>query len=116
MNLRDLKGEDKGLGNPYKNFSSKITLRFFKYRLILLRITIPKFMKIRQLSNFENECKNVKINMFKMDVLTIWLNYKVATLTTVYLNVLGIIIPSLKLIGQFYIPKLINQKAKNSYA
>ncbi len=43
-------------------------------------------------------------------------NYRVAALSTLYLTVLGIILPSLKSIGQFDIPNLINQKGKNSYA
>ncbi len=41
-----------------------------------------------------------KIKMFKMDVWAFGHNYRVATLTTLYLTVLGIIKPSLKSIGQ----------------
>ncbi len=46
-------------------------------------------------------CKNVKINMFKMDVRTFGQNYRNATLSTFHLTVSGNIIPSLKSIGLF---------------
>ena len=51
-----------------------------------------------------------KINMFKMDAGLFGHNYRVATLSTLYLTVLGIIITSLKSIRQFCVPILIKQK------
>ena len=53
--------------------------------------------------------KNVKINMFKIDVRTFGQYYRGATLSNFYLTVSGVIIPSFKSIGQFYnMPKLMN--------
>ena len=40
---------------------------------------------------------------------------RVAMLSILYLDVLGIIIPSLKSIGNSNMPKLLNLKAKNHY-
>ena len=72
--------------------AANITKYHIISKLILLRIIIPKFMKIRQLFH---------VNISKSTCL-IWIyrlfghNYRVTTLSTVYLNVWGIIIPSLK--------------------
>ncbi len=44
---------------------------------------------------------NVKINKFKCTYGHIDHNYRVAVLSTLYLTVLGFIIPNLKSIGQF---------------
>ena len=57
-----------------------------------------------------------KINKFKLTYGLFGHNYRVAALSTLYPTVLVFTIPSLKSIGQFDIPKLINKKAKNSYA
>ena len=45
--------------------------------------------------------KMSKINKFKLTYGLFGHNYRVAALSTLYLTVLGIIIPSLKSIGQF---------------
>ena len=58
-------------------------------------------MEKRQLFHVKNVCKNVKINKFKWTYGLFDHNYRVAALSTLYLTVLGIIIPNLKLIGQF---------------
>ncbi len=56
-------------------------------------------MKIGQLFHVKNVCKNVKIQQWKYGLFGH--NYRVAALSSLYLAVLGIIIPCLKLIGQF---------------
>ena len=66
-------------------------------KLIFLRIIIPKFMMRRQ----PFHVKMSKINKFKWTYGLFGHNYRVAALSTLYLNVLGIIIPSLKSIKQF---------------
>ena len=44
----------------------------------------PKFMMIRQLIHVKNVSKNVKINVFKMDLWPFGHNYRVATLSKFY--------------------------------
>ena len=44
--------------------------------------------------------KNIKNNMFKIGRTDFGQNYRVAIVSTLYLTVSGIIIPSLKFIGQ----------------
>ena len=74
----------------------RVAANITEYHIIskfnFLRIIIPKLMKVRQL--FHVKCiKNVKIYMFKWTYGLFGHKYRVA--------VLGIIIQSLKLIGQF---------------
>ena len=68
-------------------------------KLIFLRIIIPKFLKISHLFHIKNECNNVKINMFKLAFLL-----QLSNCSAFYIvkSLLGNIIPSLKLIGQFW--------------
>ena len=47
------------------------------------------------------DVKYKKVNMFKMDVQLFGDNYRVAMLSKLYLYIRGIIIQSLKLIGEF---------------
>ncbi len=55
-----------------------------------------------------------KINMYTMNVRTLWSEvYITATLSTFNTTVSGFIIPRLKSVGQFKMPKLINQKRQN---
>ena len=54
--------------------------------------------------------------MFKMDVRTFFpQNYSVASRSTLYLTVTGIILLSLKMIGQLYMNKITNQIAKDHF-
>ena len=74
-----------------------IELFRFLSKLIFLRISIPKFMMIRQLFHVKNVCKNVKIqHVLNWTYGLLGQNFRVATLSTFYLTVLKIIIPSLK--------------------
>ncbi len=74
-------------------------------------------MKNRQSFHVKDVCKMSKINMYKMYVCTFWSQLSKCYASYIVPNrVRGFIIPCLKLIGQFYLPKLIKQKAKNSYA
>ena len=57
-------------------------------------------MIITQLFYVKNVCKNVKSNMFKMDVRTFGSQYTVAYVSIFYPTVSGIITISLKSIGQ----------------
>ena len=54
-----------------------------------------------QLFHVKNEYNMSKINKFKWTFGLFGQNYRVATLSKMYLTVLGIIIQSLKSIGQF---------------
>ena len=59
-------------------------------------------MNIGQLFHVKNVCKNVKNqHVLNWTYGLLGKNYRVATLSTFYLTVSGIIIPSLKVIGQF---------------
>ena len=84
------KSDDQTNKEKYRA-AANITEYHIISKIIFRRIIIPKFMKKRQLFRV----KNVKINMFKMDVLTFSHNCRVATLSTLYLTVSGIIILSL---------------------
>ncbi len=75
-----------------------------KYRV---DANITDFLKIniltmtRQLCHIKMYILFLKMNMYKMDIGTFCQNYRVATLSSLYLTVSEIIIPSLKLRGQF---------------
>ena len=70
-----------------------------KYRseLIFLRTIFPEFMMIRLLFNVKMYVQISKINI----CILFGHNYRVATLSTLYLTVLRINIPNLKSIGLF---------------
>ena len=68
----------------------------------ILRINIPKFMKIGQLFHVTKYAKKIKKSSYLGTYELFSLNYWVASLSTLYLTVLGIIIPSFKLIGQYW--------------
>ena len=71
-------------------------------KLLFLRIIIPKFMKIRQLFHEKNVSKISKNkHVLNWTYGLFGQNYRVATLSSFYLTVSGIIIPSLKSIKQF---------------
>ena len=53
------KSDDQTNIDKYK-VATNITEYHIRSKLIFLRIIIPKFMKIRQLFNVKNLCKNVK--------------------------------------------------------
>ncbi len=76
--------------------AANITEYHIASKLIFLRLIIQNFMKKRRLFHV----KMSKINMFKWTCGLFGHNYRVAALSTLYLTVSGIIIPSLKSIGQ----------------
>ena len=72
-------------------------------KLIFLRITIPKLVKIRQSFHVKDVWSNVKNqHVFKWTLGLFCHNYQVAALSTLYQTVIGISIPSLKSKGKFW--------------
>ncbi len=55
------------------------------------KINLPKFIEKRQLFHVTNFCEKSKINKFKWTYGLFGHNYRVATLSTFHLTVLGII-------------------------
>ena len=69
-------------------------------KLIFLRFKFQNLC-VKAIISCKNVLKNVKINMFKMNVQTFGPYYRVTHFFTSFLTVSGMIIPSFKSKGQF---------------